>query len=722
MKAYKFKNIAAVITAFLLTVAVGCDNNSNAEVYVYDTNPRVSKLGNITAAENSFASLEWDEKSNVILLNYNDKTFSTTPYDYYMGAEGGSRTAAVCTATIMLNYISQPGNAIKTLYSQDVLRRGAYSAEKIKNGIRVTYYFHSIEAAVPVSFTLQDGYMKVSVDTAEIKEGNQKLYQIAMIPYLTSLPNGTENGYLFIPSGSGALIRTDSEKTGIREYSEAMYGGDAAINTVTAELNTAGATLPLFGVKNGKSAILGIIESGAESCTISATSGDETLGYSAVYPIFPIRGSNQIQVNMIYDGAKQNTAYYADDIIKREISVRYYPLTGEDADYNGMAKTYRNYLQEQGYLKERVENKPLYLSILGGMLTDRLFAGVPYRSLSTATTIAQAQSIIEETEKITGVVPVVQLKGFGTTGLDAGWPASGKTIAKKFGGIKAYNSLTESYPDTFIDFDLINYSKGVYPASKTANNETAYQYDYDVITGSRIETRKVYKLLSRNNLLKTANSLSKSLEKNSVKGVSLSSLSRANYSDYSDSSYALCGGIERDIKIIADGIKIPIMTENANAYSAVISDHIIKVPNTSSKYNSFDEDIPFYQIVFKGYVSMSVQSDLSSSEILDAVESGIGLVFTVADHFDKSFLGLPYSKEISVGVYSDVKNGIGESYKTVSECLAKVGNSPILSHNIISQGIAKTIFENGIAVYVNRSNTDYQSDAGTIPANGFIIS
>lgn len=716
----KLRRIIAVITAAFLTLSVGC-GNGNSVAYVYDKNVKVSKIGSIQVAKNDFASLEWDEKQNVILINCNEKTFSTTPYDYYKGAEGSSRTSVVCTATVMLNYISQPGNAIKTLYSQDVLKRGAYSAEKIKNGIKVTYYFHSIEAVIPVSYVLEEGYLKISVNTAEIKEGEQKLYQIAVAPYLTSVKNNSQGGYLFIPSGCGALINTDSQKSGVREYSENMYGGDLAVNTFTLDTNTAGLKLPVFGSKNGDTAVFGIIESGAESSMLNAIAGDDTLGYSAVYPVFPLRGSNQVQVNLIYDGAKQNTAYYADDITEREISIRYYFLTDDDADYNGMAKIYRNYLQENGCLTEKVENKTLYLSIVGGMLTDRLFAGVPYRKLTAATTLEQAENIITQTSETTGEVPVVQLKGYGTTGLDVGKTASGKTVSNAFGGIKAYKSLAEKYENVFVDFDLVNYNKGTSLAAKTANNETVYGYDYDVITGSIIENRKVYKLLSRKNLIKIADSLKKSLDKNSFNGVSLSSLGTANYSDYSDETYALCKNIENDVKNIISKFNVPVMTENSNAYAASVSEHIIDVPVSSSKYISFDYEIPFYQMVFRGYVSMAVKSDFNIYDILNAAESGIGLSFTVADHFDDVFVGLPYAKMISSGIYGDVKDNICEYYNLVSDCVKKVGNSEILSHSIIANGVTETVFENGVTVYVNKTDRDYQNENLFISANNFLV-
>ena len=72
---------------------------------------------------------------------------------------------------------------------------------------------------------------------------------------------------------------------------------------------------------------------------------------------------------------------------------------------------------------------------------------------------------------------------------------------------------------------------------------------------------------------------------------------------------------------------VAVMTENANSYAAVTSTHILGSPNSSSKAVVFDYEVPMYQIVFKGFVSMSVQG--GEYQTLDAVATGVALKYAI---------------------------------------------------------------------------------------------
>ena len=48
-----------------------------------------------------------------------------------------------------------------------------------------------------------------------------------------------------------------------------------------------------------------------------------------------------------------------------------------------------------------------------------------------------------------------------------------------------------------------------------------------------------------------------------------------------------------------------ILADQANAYALPYADHIINVPLSSSKFDIFDAEIPFYQIVMHGVVPYS---------------------------------------------------------------------------------------------------------------------
>lgn len=89
---------------------------------------------------------------------------------------------------------------------------------------------------------------------------------------------------------------------------------------------------------------------------------------------------------------------------------------------------------------------------------------------------------------------------------------------------------------------------------------------------------------------------------------------------------------------------------DANDYSAVISDKIFDVPLSSAEYNSLDVDIPFYQIVFKGYVPLSSESINTSANsrksYLQSVSVGSALQFSLINN---------YSSKLASYLYKDIQ-------------------------------------------------------------------
>src|SRR5699024_1335257 len=80
------------------------------------------------------------------------------------------------------------------------------------------------------------------------------------------------------------------------------------------------------------------------------------------------------------------------------ISVKYYFLTGHEADYVGMAKTYRNYLVDKGTLSlvDRDENIPFYIDTMGAVDMIKRKMGIPVSNQVPITTFDQAQYMMDQ--------------------------------------------------------------------------------------------------------------------------------------------------------------------------------------------------------------------------------------------------------------------------------------------------------------------------------------
>ena len=213
-------------------------------------------------------------------------------------------------------------------------------------------------------------------------------------------------------------------------------------------------------------------------------------------------------------------------------------------------------------------------------------------------------------------------------------------------------------------------------------------------------------------------------------GISFDTLSSVAYSDYTNKEsakyYSKNGFASKAITVIqnAKSNDKQFMTSNANLYSAVMSDIITESPVTSDKSQLFLYDVPFYQMVFKGSIPITVSSiNLAADKrlaLLKAVETGSGLGYTVIDNWDNSVIdaNAPYFYN---SVFEEIKNDIIGNSKELSEYYNKISGKYISRHTVYESGLRETIFENGVCVYVNYTDKTLETDAGELAPFEYLI-
>ena len=728
----KFKRFISILLVLSIVLSfAACSSEQPRKIRKYTSKIVVNKVDSSVVAENDNYEMYWDsEKACVVVKDKKSGyVWSTIPNDFYKGVPAGARANALLNSPLILTYVTSPNNTLKTVNGSSVLEDGMITAKKVKNGIQVGYFFNNIEISIPVIYELYDDHFTVSVEPKGILENENKVYQVEIAPFLTAIPQSkSKDSYLFVPSGSGALIYADERDGSERLYEEAIYGDDLSAFNDHITTNTNKTALPVFGVNRGQNSLFAIVEKGAASCEITASAGDSTIGYSNVCAAFSLRGQSTEVVKMAQYGSKRvNT--YSDGLIDEKCTIAYYPLSGENSGYSGMAECYRNYLVNRYKMKKDTADSPLYLQILGGAMATESFVGVPYDKLAVATTAKEAKDIVSDVIKSTGVKPVVQLKGFGQSGVDIGKIGGGFKLSSNLGSwkdIKALNKLCEVY----FDFDLIRFQKSgggfstVSNSAKAENGGTAYQYYYDVAAGNRVEEKGRYRLLSRNQMSKALDKALKTVKNKDVSGISLSTIGNMAYSDYYSPDYYAKGNLDaQGSKLFAKAnSKNKVMTSNANAYAAANSNHIISTPSSDSAFASLDVNVPFYRMVFKGVVSLASNPINTSAnpriELLKAAETGCGLLYTVTGKHNSKFRLSDSSFALSV--YSDNKEKIETDCKELSEFLSKVSNTKIKKHTILADGVNETVFENGVKVIVNYTNKNVKTSLGMVAPEGFV--
>lgn len=732
MKKYFLQGLS-IIAVFLLVISLASCGVENAQINWYDFNAEFKNAVSGTVAQNKNYSLIWDsENANVTLYDKNNNVYwSSIP----------SNAEDVTSQPQVFSQISVSYVESKTLNSGQVhsysgsVKKKTFSSVKKPNGITVTYYFKDVGISVPVDFALKENGFSVSIDPNSIGEDTELVSKIAVAPFLCSNLNteSANSSYLFTPDGSGALIYPKTTGSGINTLlTKQIYASDGQLSEYPAT-KMQSIRLPVYGVKCGERALCSIIESGADTSELVANIGSATYGYSAIYPVFNIRGSQTVETKAImkYSATKKNL--FCKGKIKGNITVGFYPLYGSDADYVGMAKCYKNYLKDTKELKKTNSDTLLNIKYIGGMERKKFTLGIPHKSLYVSTTFEDVEVMTNKLLETVNDNINVDLIGFGSNGVNIGKIAGGYKYNSKFGSIRKLKNIDSNDKiAVYFNFDMLRFSKGgsgVRPFVDTSISAIGLKnpkYYTKIAFPDSFLTDESYYLVKREKLEKSGNKIEKATDKWGLSGVSLDTLTSMTYSDYSDSDYYAKSSSEMQVTKIINSMKKngkKVASFGTNAYAAILSDHIYDAPVSSSGYQVYDCDVPFYQIVFKGIISMSVPSinftaDYNNS-FLQAVETGNGLSYTLISKYDKSLMNSKDNAFYSA-VFNDNEEKINADVRRYNKLFNNIKNTEIKEHKIVFEGLHFTEFENGTKVYVNYTADAIDTPIGTVKAGDFL--
>lgn len=728
----KFKKaVALVLVVLMAAFAVGCSGDAALLKYkAYSEQPAKSAA----VAENENYSLFWDNSQKCVLLSDNrtGKVWSSVPYDYYtLSEKSGTQMVQLCSP-LTIEYFEKSSYQVKTAmgYSECV-SDGTVVAQKIKNGVKVTYYFERLQISIPVSYVLCENGLQAKLLVDEIAENDNLVISVSLMPYFASA-KASDNSYLVVPSGSGALMYTDEGGRNTRTFSGAVYGQDLNHTENEQLSNTEAVRLPFFGVKDNGDALCVILGQGSEIATINAEAGNSEIGYAGIYPSFKIRGYDYVSAQNMH-GVSTIVVKYSDYKLDTDCcSVTYIPLNGSDAGFVEMANCYRENATD---LSPTADDKSLYLKVLGAVQDEKLVLGVPITVLDPLTTVEQAKDMALELDALTSGGTVVQLAGYGKSGLDIGKVGGGFTLASALGSKKDYKNLESAFAEkgiyAFFDLDVINFSSSGSgysysgDSAKTPNRLTLNRYKYFIDVFNK-NTDVSFRLLSRSALLSVSDKIIGMSEKYGMSGISLSTLSSSAYSDYSDERYIQKNGMSEDTQKIFASLKsagLSVVAESANAYAAEVASCIINAPTKADSSDALDVEIPLYQIVYKGYVPLSgsvvnLAADATAA-ILSSVSTGSGLCYSISAESDA---GDNYNNAAYYSDYANVKADIETALGTADAALAAVRGCTITNYEIISKTLRVTEFSNGVKIAVNYSDGDCEWEGTVVPAKSFTVS
>ncbi|TDG00836.1 DUF5696 domain-containing protein [Paenibacillus piri] len=627
---------------------------------------------------------------------------------------------------IMAEYIDASNSKSQAKTISWLEDRGALESFQLTaGGFRATFHFTGTQFKIPVEVRMKEDSVETVIYDREIKEGKLSLLNVKLYPLFGSAAyKEQEEGYVVVPDGSGALIRFKPNLTNDKSfYRASVYGADSAFFNEKTARNPL--RLPVFGMKAGSRAFVGVMVSGEEYGKLFAAPGGAFGQYYWVTPEWQYR-TKYFQAT----GKKTQTGFFTyskDRFTVPERVTRYYLLEPGRSDYAAMADKYRTYLiKEKGLkpLRPKSGDVPFYADIIGADIKK----GLLWDKYITGTTTTEAADIVK------GLLA----HGIGNLTVQyAGWQDGGYS---SYGGLFPVDSRLGGNEGMkrFIDYAHSERIPVYLTANYTlnSNGRDGFWPMFDGmrdLSGTVLEfenpaNREMTTLVSPKFAARLADGDLKMYKELGADGVYynegigqyLNSDFNSRYSASRSEALQSQRGILKQTKEALGGVNV----ENANLYALDQVDHIHRLADTYSYDIFVDEPIPFAQIVLHGLVTYTSEwSNLREqyrNEFLRSIEYGAYPAYVFTSASSGSMKGA-YSIWYYSMDYRDWLEKAAEEYKRFNEALGAVQDKFITGHRALAPNVMETAYEGGQTVIVNYNEQDYSDGRVRVPAQDFIV-
>ncbi|TLS51869.1 hypothetical protein FE782_13250 [Paenibacillus antri] len=601
--------------------------------------------------------------------------------------------------------------------------------EPIEGGVRLTYAFTDVQVSIPVEIRIRDDYIETKIVNERIQEAKNGLLSVRLFPFFGAEHSVGQDGYLFIPDGSGAIMNfSKSSRNKMNLYKEPIYGPDFAYRTDESSRHMV--RMPVFGMKSGDNGFLSIVEGGEEYADIVASP-------AGVYSLY-----NWIGTEMRYrspfeqvTNRHRETSYLAYDEERRFGSdrvVRYYVLTGEQSTYAGMASRYRQYLmEEQGYERIVPEQRsiPLQVSLIGGDREEGLFmdAYVPM------TTSSQAMEIVNT------------LYGMGVERMSInllGWQKDGFTsfgdvlpVDSRLGGNEGVRHFVDfahslGFPVSYgVNYVLNNSGAHGFSSRHSAmrdmsgtimNFEDWYENDLPMASLRFVERYFDEDLREISKLGFDGVTFGHGYGYGGGLGQWLISDFNTRYGSSRSEAMALQAQFYRQAAERFSTVNASYSAQYVNAYA----DHIFGMVDDYS-YDLFsNRAVPFMQIALHGLLTYSSRYVNDRGEyqeqFLRDLEYGALPSFAFT-HEPTHRMNDSYSLRMFSTQYEDWAEKAVQQYQAYNEAQRDLQDRFIVNHRSLANDVFETTYENGTRIVVNYGSAPYAVGTRHVEARGYLI-
>lgn len=511
---------------------------------------------------------------------------------------------------------------------------------------------------------------KLPANSISFDESKYRLNSISILKYF-SANDRSEEGYLFFPDGSGALIDNQDIPATATVIGQLMYGYDYAYSTVgDVASRTQSVRLPVYGAVNTDAdngvttGYFAIITEGDALVKLSAgpLGSSARLGVYQTYSPFPsdtytIPGATDaipIFSDVRYVGDYSTKIVMLLDPTLQQLSVPAGAAATYTASYVEMARYYRNYLinvtETLTELSASDVNAqiPLFIESYGTLKSTEKFLTFPVEVDVALTTFDDVKTMHTELSEA-GIGNVkFRLIGFYNGGVEGKYPKKLK-LMKEVGGKKGLRRLLSYAEDNaasgieiILGVDLMyNYKyTGLGGISKkkttvrSMDNRYASKQMYDTVHQGFFSYFSL--CVSADKLTGLFNKFNKKLSKFDITALSLDYMAEDLSSNFSDNSSFDREAAKTYLRSTLESISSKyskILSTGGNVFALEYLDYLLNAPVDSSRYFFASRTVPFYGMVMHGTLEYAGtpfnETGNPDYEILRAIESGSAMYYVL---------------------------------------------------------------------------------------------
>ena len=597
-----------------------------------------------------------------------------------------------------------------------------FTALGVKIKLQIRLEADSIAITMP-----KDGLEEYPVSKGVGKDGvetftDTRVCGVYLLPCFGATELDEKAGYMLVPEAAGALINfSNGEGVGSTPFSKRIYGTNIGVDkSVMTELNRPAEqiTLPVYGMAytDDQLGYLAVVENGSEAAEIMAYPAGVITDYNWAAAHFTLREQYIAQTTRTLGLNSRESKPYL-----RDMTVRFYILSGESASYTGMAQRYRKALLDNGQLNTADTAYRPRVDFLGAESAAFLL----WNSVEPMTSVEQMEEILAACDESGINDPLVIYRGWQPGGLTWALGSGSVELERKLGKeddlIALARSVRENGGKFMLEIDPVQ-----------ANPDRMYNMRVDVVrtigqtiaeyqTGKELYPNLYYLTPSR-----SAEIMKAMADKwgEHVDGLAVVKLPNTLYSYYSRGGNHSRGETLTDYQTLLANTDAALALQNPLSDYLAQTDVFLDMPLDTTSYSFLSAEVPFLPMVLSGQIPYySTWLNFESNQqkaLLKLVEYGAypSWLLTAEDV-------QPLIHTNSSDVFSAKWNVLLPTMTEINEKLQdlheSIGGSAMVKHEQIVTDVVKVSYQNGTQVYINYRKADIPVDGVTIPALGYLV-